>query len=92
MYKTNELLDMAKAKLEVSSDYALAKKLGITRGAVSNYRQGLNFLSNEVAYNIAKLLWLHPLTVVASVEYERAVKLGDKNMQKLWFDAAQENR
>ncbi len=90
MYKTTQLLDMLKVEFDLPSDYALAKKLEITRGSVSKLRLGKSFPSTETAYNIAKLMYLNPLLVIASVEYERAVHYGNDEMKKLWKDAAKD--
>ncbi len=38
MYKTTELLDMLKARYNLPSDYAIAKKIGLTRGAISKLK------------------------------------------------------
>lgn len=88
MYKTVKLLDMVKAEYDLPSDYALAKKLELTRSGVSGLRNGKSFLNSRTAYKVAKLLLLNPLVVVASVEYERACFYEHDEMKKFWKDAA----
>lgn len=89
MYKTTELLDMVKAKYDLPSDYALAKKIEFTRSHVSKLRLKKQFLTSEKAYEIASLLLLNPMEVVASCEYERAEYFGDETMMKFWKKAAE---
>lgn len=84
MYKTVELLDKVKAKYDLPSDYALAKKIELTRSYVSRLRQGKHFPSTENAYKLAQLLMLNPLQVVVSCEYERAKHFGDETMINFW--------
>jgi len=78
---------MVKAEFELPSDYALAKKLEITRSSVSTLRNGKNFPSTDTAYNIAKLLYLNPLKVVFSVELERAEHFKHDEMIAFWKEA-----
>ncbi|WP_255992048.1 hypothetical protein [Chitinolyticbacter albus] len=37
-----DYLDAAKAALGIESDYALAKRVGVSHGAISNYRAGFS--------------------------------------------------
>jgi len=78
---------MVKAEFELPSDYAIAKKLEITRGTVSNFRLGKSFPCTETAYNIAKILYLNPLKVVFSVELERAEHFKHDEMIAFWKEA-----
>ena len=87
MYKTTELLDLVKDKYDLPSDYALAKKIGYTRSAVSKLRLKKSFLNTEGAYKVAQLLYLNPLKVVLYCEYERAEHYGDETMKKFWLDS-----
>jgi predicted transcriptional regulator len=69
---TIELLDAVKARREITSDYALAKVLGITQQAVSSYRAGNSAISDDVALTVAEILQIHPLQVIAAANAERA--------------------
>lgn len=69
--KTTEYLDAAKAKLEISSDYALAPHLELSRAAVSKLRNGIAIMSNTTAAKLAGILELEPLKVIADAELER---------------------
>ena len=61
MLKTTELLDKLKAAYNLPSDYAAAKKLGITTQTVSGYRCKRSFFEDRVAVNVAELLDIEPL-------------------------------
>lgn len=69
--KTSEYLDLAKTKAGISSDYALAVKIGATRQAVSRWRQGGN-PDPLYAAKIAELAQVEPLLVIADIEIEKA--------------------
>lgn len=69
---TIEYLQAVKTRLEITSDYALAARLGITRSAVSKLQQGGVSFSDDVALTIAEILNLNPLVVIASANAERA--------------------
>lgn len=84
MFETTQLLDMLKTAYNLPSDYAVAKKIGLTRNAISNYRAKRNFLNDSNALNIAELLELDPLKVLASCQYERAHRHGEKELEIFW--------
>lgn len=69
---TTEYLQAVKTRLDITSDYALAARLGITRSAVSRLQQGGVSFSDDVALTIAEILNLNPLVVIASANAERA--------------------
>ncbi|MBT2180507.1 hypothetical protein KKP06_22075 [Ralstonia pickettii] len=70
--KPLEYLDAAKAALDIESDYALAKHLGVTKGAVSAIRQGKAGIGEELAISIADILHIDAFEIVAAASYERA--------------------
>lgn len=88
MYKTTQLLDMVKAMYGLPSDYAVAKKIGLTRGAVSSLRLNKSFFSDCNALNVAELLELDPLKVLASCQYERAHRKGEQELEIFWKQIA----
>lgn len=69
---TIEYLQAVKTRLDITSDYALAARLGITRSAVSKLQQGGVSFSDDVALTIADILNVHPLQVIAAANAERA--------------------
>jgi len=70
--KTTDWLDQVKTRYGLTSDYQLAQKLGITRAAVSKYRNGKDLIGNPVAITIAKLLEIPPEVMVVASQAERA--------------------
>jgi plasmid maintenance system antidote protein VapI len=86
MRTTIEFLDALKAKLGVTSDYALAAKLGITRAAVSGYRTGRDYFGDEMAVTVGELLGINPAFVMTCAHAERA-KAG--KVKNYWIAAAE---
>lgn len=70
--KSHEYIDAVKARLNLPSDYAAAKALGITRSAVSNYRNGVSSLADPVAIKVAEVLDLDPAEILIDCQMERA--------------------
>jgi len=66
-----EYLEAVKERLGITSDYALAARLGITRSAVSKFQKGAVF-GDDVALTVAEILQLNPLVVIASANAERS--------------------
>jgi transcriptional regulator with XRE-family HTH domain len=69
---TIEMLEAVKAKRGISSDYALAKALGITQQAMSSYRSGNSIMNDDVCLSVAAALNLQPIFVIAQANAERA--------------------
>ncbi|WP_422648618.1 hypothetical protein OJJOAM_000228 [Cupriavidus sp. H18C1] len=70
--KPLEYLDAAKAALDIESDYALAKHLGVTKGAISAIRLGRAGIGEELAIAIADILHIDAFEIIAAASYERA--------------------
>jgi hypothetical protein len=70
--KTIEYLDAVKSRLEITSDYALAKRLGWPQATISGYRTGRRFFDDDAALSVAAALDIHPLQVIAAANAERA--------------------
>lgn len=69
---TIEFLDAVKMRRGITSDYALAKVLGISQQAVSSYRAGRSRIDDDVALTVAEVLEIHPMQVIAAANAERA--------------------
>lgn len=81
---SNSLLDALKKRLNLPSDYALARTVfHIDPGSLKEMRQ--RGLSDERALQVAELLDLNPGEVLAAVHAERAK---DKNVKAAWERAA----
>ena len=75
MSTTTELLDRLKAAQGISSDYALAKVLGITKQGISHYRTKSGQLDTAGVFRVAELLGMshvETLAALAAIEAERA--------------------
>lgn len=70
--KTPEYLELVKRKLSLPSDYALAKTLGVTRGAVSSLQAGKTAMSDETAVKVAEFLGLPAGRILIDVHMERS--------------------
>lgn len=76
----NEYLDATKARLQITSDYELAKRLEIPNANIPGMRRGERHLPLDVAYRIAITLELDPAAVVADLEGQR-----EKNPKRAAF-------
>jgi transcriptional regulator with XRE-family HTH domain len=75
---TVEYLRAVKARCGITSDYALAARLGVTRSAVSKMQQGAVSFSDDVALTVAELLGVEPIAVIAAANAERAKTIEQK--------------
>lgn len=69
--KPSAYLDAVKAQLNIESDYALAKRLEVTRGQIVAMRNGTRPIALATAFKIAIALELDPAHVVADLEEQR---------------------
>jgi predicted transcriptional regulator len=74
MKTTGEYLDAVKAKLDLPSDYATAKALGVTPSTVSKYRLLKSAPDDLVCARIAEILGVEPMEVIAAVHGERSTE------------------
>ena len=81
MKTTAEYLDDAKTKLNVSSDYALAKALDISRQAISNYRHNQRVFDNFTCMKIAQATEISMATIIADMEMQRET---DEKRREAW--------
>ncbi|RQQ65558.1 DUF3693 domain-containing protein [Burkholderia stagnalis] len=84
MKTTIQYLDALKKRYDLPSDYAAAKVLGVTRAAVSRYRNGLSVFDEATAIRTADLLDLDPLEVIAACKAESAT---DARARRVWENA-----
>lgn len=78
--KTTEYLDEVRRKLDLPSDYAIAKVLGVTRESVSGWRNHKSPFGIETAMKIGEILGVDGHAVYAHGQIERA-----KNQQIVDF-------
>ncbi|CAI8692867.1 MULTISPECIES: helix-turn-helix domain-containing protein [Burkholderia] len=84
MKTTGEWLDALKERLNLPSDYALAKELGVTRQAVSSWRNGHKTFTEEMCLQIAEKLDVSPFEVLATVKIEW---IKDADRRAVWTRA-----
>ena len=75
MQNTVTLLDEAKKKAGISSDYALANSLGVSRQLLSNWRHNRDLPNTLGAVKLAEVLGRNPIEVIAEIEIERAERM-----------------
>ncbi len=68
---TNDYLDAIKQRFLLTSDYQIAKKIGISPQRVSKYRNGHDYFGEEVAVTAAELLEIDPGQILADIAAER---------------------
>lgn len=78
MKTTTEFLEGVKATYGLTSDYKLAKFLGISTASISRLMQKKDFLGDENAIKVANLLKIAPAYVLSCVHFERAKKAEEK--------------
>ncbi|EIM94687.1 hypothetical protein WQE_43169 [Paraburkholderia hospita] len=65
-------LDAVKDQLNLRSDNAISKALGISRATVSRYRAGICVFDDEVCFTVARILDINPLEVIVAAHSARA--------------------
>ncbi|KWE44593.1 hypothetical protein WL76_30890 [Burkholderia ubonensis] len=84
MKTTVQLLDDVKVKMDLPSDYAAAKALGVTRSAVSQWRNGKATFDDDTCLLVAEILDLDPFDVLAYINIERS---RDEGRRARWVHA-----
>lgn len=69
--KSVKYLEMLREKLPVKSDYAIAKALEISQGAVCHYMKGNRVMDDTTALKVAKLLEIEPMQIIAAANADR---------------------
>lgn len=80
MNKSAELMDALKAKMGITSDYALAKKLGLRTARISAYRHGKEKPDFYICVKAGIFLNLDPVKIAAEIELEK-----EKNEERRGF-------
>ena len=80
MFSVAELLDRAKARGQIDSDYRLAKVIGITQSAVSNYRAQKTMPDARVLEQLCALSGDDVAVVMAEIQAQRERTPEGRNM------------
>lgn len=83
MNDTNELVTAAKTKLGVRNDSEFARRIGVSRQAVSHWKSGTNCMDERTAAELARIVGVDPRDAVIMVQAERAKNEKDR---KFWRD------
>lgn len=87
MNLARDLLMQCKIKLEIKSNYQLAKKLEMHSGLISDYMNGKRIPNPFAAVQIAKCLEINPLLLIA--EFEELSAKNEKE-KEIWQEIVQE--
>jgi len=82
--KSYEFIEMFKEKNELPSDYSAAKSLGVSRAAMSNYKNGRP-LDEDLALELAESLSINVSDILYIIRSEKAK---DDKHKKAWLKLA----
>lgn len=85
MFSIANLLDRAKQKANIESDYRLAKVIGITHSGISNYRMGKSLPNVSVIEQLCALSGDDPDVIAAQIAAARSKSSEEKT---LWLRVA----
>ena len=81
--KTSDYLDLAQKKTGKRNDNQLSQLLGWSRSKVNNYRHNRQHMDNEAARQIAELIDVPVITVIADMEAQRVKNPEGKKAWKM---------
>jgi transcriptional regulator with XRE-family HTH domain len=82
---STDLLDEIREVKGITSDYKLAKLLGVRQQTISSYRSGRTQASDEIALRAATIIGRSPGPLLAQLAAERAK---NPDVAKVWRDVA----
>ncbi|MBY0378734.1 MAG: helix-turn-helix domain-containing protein [Gammaproteobacteria bacterium] len=80
---TKDYLEKAKESLGITSDYALAPRLGITRSYISALQNGKQHFSDKLCYQIAEITGIHPAIILVDTYRQKSETPAQS---KVWSD------
>lgn len=89
--KPNDYLDAAKKKLNLPSDYALAKKLEIPNGQLPGMRSGKRAIPDCMAFKLAITLEMDPAQVIADLNEQKEKDPARKAFWQSFLSHARKN-
>jgi len=84
MSKQTDYMDLAMKSAGITSDYALAKRIGVTRQYVSMLRRERRPVSEEIAEALGDVIGVAGIVIYAEVQAERAKT---KEKRRFWREA-----
>ena len=82
--KSAQLLDQARQVANLPSDYAVAKRLGISSQIVSEWRHARKYPGALATFQLAEMAKRNPAEVIAEIELERAERAGRPGQVESW--------
>ena len=82
--KTADLIDQARATSGFPSDYQLAKRVGVSRQVISQWRTGTSYPAIRFQFDLAELAGRNPAAVIAELEEEREIRAGQDAQAETW--------
>ena len=80
MFSIAQLLDAAKSRANIDSDYRLAKVIGITHAGISNYRMGKSLPNESTIEQLCALSGDDPDVIAAQIQAARSKSPEAKTM------------
>lgn len=87
MFNADQWLDLYKFHACIYSDYQLAKRWKVPPTYISQYRKGRLRLPLALILDVAEIVGVEPLEVIASLEYPRAKENHQARIKRAYFDA-----
>lgn len=92
MKTINDYLDLYAHHRHISSDYAIAKDLDVSKQAVSRWRHGQSTPDIEVLWTISQTTRVPLERLIATAEAERAERAGEAQKRNLWASRLRDMR
>lgn len=87
MFNAEQWLDLYKFHACIYSDYQLAKRWKVPPTYISQYRKGRLRLPLALILDVAEIVGVEPLEIIASLEYPRARENHQARIKQAYFDA-----
>ncbi|MCG9025174.1 hypothetical protein LH462_06835 [Laribacter hongkongensis] len=78
MMTSYDWICLAKQRIGVESDYAMAKVIGVTRHQISKIKTGKSNLGDTTAIRLAQFAHFDALKIISSLNFERAKSPSEK--------------
>lgn len=85
MFTQKDWMDLAKGRLRVRSDYALAKRWSVSASEVSQYRRGRLRLPLAVILDIAEVMRCDAMEIIAGLELRRCRERDRERIKSEYF-------
>ena len=86
MFNASQWLDLYKFHACIYSDYQLAKRWKVPPSYISQYRKGRLRLPLALILDVAEVVGVEPLEVIAALEYPRARENHQARIKRAYFD------